>query len=136
MARGLRLALALGSVALAGCVTEISDLGPPTCERSIEENPPVLYTEGVVTDGVYATSAADGELLHYPGGMHYELAHGLGRVPTTTQFLLSFDRYGTRDDGSLAEATGNQAEIVRVDAETLVVKNNSCVEYWLLAIAE
>ena len=42
------------------------------------------------------TSAWDGDLLYFPGGMHYDLRHDLGEVPRTFEAYLSFDRHGTR----------------------------------------
>ena len=124
------VALAL-SPGLAGC---LNDIGTAFCDRSIEGNPPVLYTEGTASEGIYRSSEPDGELLYFPGGMHYALEHKLGERPDYYHFYLSFSRYGTSDD-TLAASAGNQAEIVHVDETRIVVRNGSCADYWLLAVA-
>lgn len=122
------LALAPG---LAAC---LNDIGTAFCDRSIEGNPPVLYTEGTASEGIYSSSEPDGELLYFPGGMHYALEHKLGERPDYYHFYLSFSRYGTSDD-TIAESAGNQAELVHVDEARLVVRNGTCSTFWLLAVA-
>jgi hypothetical protein len=131
----LRATVIVACAALGGCGPDAYNPGPETCDRSEELNPPVLYVDGATEDGVYMTSEWDGELLWFPGGMHYELEHGLGEVPRFFQAYVSFDRHGTRDEGTIALAAGGQAELVRVDAETMVVRNAECVDYWLLVVA-
>ena len=121
--------------ALAGCGPDAYNPGPETCDRSEERNPPVLYADGTTEDGLYRTSEWDGELLWFPGGMHYELEHGLGEVPRCFPAYLSFARHGTRDEGTIALAAGTQVELVRADEETMVVRNAECVDYWLLVVA-
>ncbi len=111
----------------AGC-------GTSTCDRS-EGEQPQEFTEARPQEGVYATSAPDGELLYFPGGTGYALRHHLGAQPQWFQIYLSFERYGTRDGGSLAQAAGNQAEVTCVDDEHLVVINRSCSDYWLRVVA-
>lgn len=138
--RALVAAVLAAGGALTGCGPDSYNPGPETCDRSEEYNPPVLYTDGTVENGVYMTSAWDGELLWFPGGMHYELEHGLGEVPRFFQAYLSFDRHGTREDdeggeGTLALASGAQVELVRANEETMVVRNAECVDYWLLVVA-
>jgi hypothetical protein len=133
--RGTALAL---SMALSAACT------PSTCDRSEDANPLTRYTQGTVTDGVYASATPDGEtsdgetsdggLLYFPGGMRYAIEHKLGGPPRWWQLYLSFDRYGTKN-GTLTQASGNQAEVVCVDKETLNVVNGSCSEYWLRVVA-
>ncbi|MCC6554275.1 MAG: hypothetical protein IT372_14935 [Polyangiaceae bacterium] len=134
-ARATALAVTLGALG-AGC----GDLAPKTCDRSEDANPPVLYTEGTVEGGVYMSTPWDGGgggasgLLYFPGGMRYEIEHKLGGIPRWWQLYLSFDREGI-ETGTLAQAAGNQAEVLHVDACKLVVANGSCSEYWLLVVA-
>jgi hypothetical protein len=122
-----------GLVALAGsgCGTGI---GPETCDRSIANNPPKLYTQGLVEDGIYLSTERDKELLHFPGGMHYKIEHKLGQRPRFWQFQLSFDRVWAKGN-ALAGAVGNQAELRCIDETWIVVANASCVDYWLLVMA-
>ena len=120
-------ALAAGAI---GCDRS----GPFTCDRSVEGNPPVRYTEGEVVDGVYMSSPWEGELLFFPGGMHFLIEHKLGVEPRWINSYLSFDRNGTKTS-SLAPAAGNQVVILEVDALTVMLANDSCVDYWLLVTA-
>lgn len=124
-----------------GCLT---DIGPDTCDRSAEANPAVRYTEGTTVNDTYMTSSWDEELLYFPGGMRYELVHGLGETPSYWLAYLSFNRYGTKnvsdtpteeERGTLAIASGNQAELVGANDETLTLVNGSCSDYWLLVVA-
>lgn len=138
----LSIALAAGlGLAQLGC---LSDLAPDTCDRSADANPPVRYEQGTAESGIYMTSAWDGELLYFPGGMRYELAHHLGETPKLWQAYLSFNRYGTKnvsdspeeqERGTLALATGNQAELVGANEDSLTLVNGSCSDYWLLVVA-
>ncbi len=48
---------------------------------------------------------------------------------------LSFERYGTKSGGTLAQAAGNQAEVTCVDDRHLIIVNGSCSEYWLRVVA-
>jgi hypothetical protein len=139
--RVLQVAIAIAlAAACAGCET----LVPTACDRTEEGNPPVRYTGGRAAGGVYNSAEdPDGgsspwgeELLHFPGGMHYELEHHLGATPRWIQAYLSFNRYGTSEDGgSLAPAAGNQVVIQGADDMVIRVANDSCVDYWLLVTA-
>ncbi|EYF05566.1 Hypothetical protein CAP_3114 [Chondromyces apiculatus DSM 436] len=131
------LALTLSGM---GC-NVLSKLGPANCDRSIDANPPIPYTEGTVEAGVYMSATWDldapkaaQELLYFPGGMRYEIAHHLGEVPRWWTAYLSFDRYGS-DTESLAIAAGNQVEVRDVDDTVITLVNATCSEYWLLLVA-
>jgi hypothetical protein len=68
--------------------------------------------------------------------MHYDLVHGLGTTPRWWGAFLSFDRYGTQEDGGeIAPASGNQAVLVKADDTVLTIANDSCADYWLLVTA-
>ncbi|WP_437609546.1 hypothetical protein WMF20_00085 [Sorangium sp. So ce834] len=126
---GWAAACAVGAAAalVAGCA-------PSRCDRSESANPPVEFTEATPAGGIYETSAPDGELLYFPGGMRYALKHGLGARPRWWQVYLSFESDGTRRGGTLAHAAGNQAEVTCADDEHLIVMNDSCSEYWLRVV--
>lgn len=108
--------------------------GPLTCDRTEEGNPVIRYTEGEAADGVYMSSPWEGELLYFPGGMHYALEHKLGKKPRWVTSYLSFDRDGTKAS-SLAQSAGNQVVILDVDEATVTLANDSCADYWLLVTA-
>jgi hypothetical protein len=130
------------SALFLGCGPDDYNPGPETCDRSIERNPPVKYTQGTIENGIYMTSSWEGEqqdgelgLLYFPGGMHYKLEHNLGEIPRFFAAYLSFDRYGTRDGGTIGLASGNQVELLSADATTMLVRNAECVDYWLIVVA-
>jgi hypothetical protein len=120
------------SLFASGC-NVLNSIGP-NCDRSAANNEPAKYTEGKTENGVYMTSPWAGELLWFPGGMRYELPHGLGATPHFVQAWLSFDQCGTKTS-TVAQASGNQAEVRVVDQDKLVIVNGSCVDYWLLVVA-
>lgn len=129
-----RIAL-IAAIALAAFSAGCETFWPQTCDRSDEGNPPVRYTGGEAHDGVYLSSPWDGELLFFPGGMHYDLVHQLGSTPRWVEGYLAFDRHGTSDGGALAQAAGNQLLIAKMDDTVVRVVNDSCVDYWLLVAA-
>jgi len=124
----LLILLAVGS---AGCET----FGPNQCDDSIAANPLVVYTGGATQDGVYMSSPWTGPLLAFPGGQRYALVHDLPSEPAWILTYLSFDADGTADGGSLAQSTGNQAEVVGVDDLTVQIANDSCSSYYVLVVA-
>lgn len=131
--------IAAAALALAGCGPTDYNPGPETCDRSEAQNKPVLYSGGTRAHGVYMTSAWDGDLLYFPGGMHYLIEHDLGEAPRFFEAYLSFDPHGahneTGDDAPLGLASGNQVELLHVDDTYLKVRNAECVDYWLLVVA-
>lgn len=130
----MRRYAAIFSAALAAGALGCGSPGPLTCDRSEEGNPTIRYTEGEVVDGVYMSSPWEGELLYFPGGMHYSLEHKLGKAPRWVTSYLSFDRDGTKAS-SLAQAAGNQVVILEVDDAAIKLANDSCADYWLLVTA-
>lgn len=109
----------------------ITSVGPKSCDRSDEANPPLTYSDGSVEDGVYMSTPWEGDLLYFPGGMRYRLEHKLGQTPRSWEAFLSFDEHGSRDE-TLAPAAGNQVELVGIDDVAITVRNGSCADYYLL----
>jgi hypothetical protein len=112
-----------------------------TCDTSDPGNPPVWYEGGTAVNGVYASSSAHGDLLHFPAGRRYDLVHHLGFPPIQVQLYWSFAEAGigwdtqSEDKSSLTLASGNSAVILLKNDRFIRVKNDSCVEFWLLAVA-
>lgn len=131
-------------IGLPACST-LNEIGPEICRRPIDDEP-ICYAGGETLDGIYMTSAWDGPLLYFPGGEFYQLRHGLGAVPQVVVPYVAFNGAGITTEpgeggaseerpGSIAPATGNQAEIKRVTDEYIEVLNGSCVDYWLRVVA-
>ncbi len=121
------LALTLG-LAATGCET----FTPSICNR---DTPAIEYGGGQTENGVYMSSDWKGPLLQFNGGETYLLRHHLEGKPRWWQLYLSFDESGAQDGGELAPASGNQAVVTDIDEATLTVKNDSCVNYYLVVTA-
>lgn len=123
------LLLALNAL---GCDV-VTSVGPQSCDRDPEDNPPADFRGGSAEGGIYMSSDWDGELVQFQGGAQIRFFHGLGAVPRSWTVYVSFDRYG--EDGSMAPAAGNQAELVAIDEESLTLRNSSCADYYVLVTA-
>jgi hypothetical protein len=109
-----------------------------TCDTSDEGNLPTWYEAGTAVNGMYASSSSHEGLLHFPGGKRYDLVHHLGFEPIQVQLYWSFAAVGIGWDAqksTLTSAAGNSALILLKNDEFIRVKNDSCVEYWLLVVA-
>ena len=138
MVRGFRffhllVMLALGAAG-SGC-------SAAACDTSDDGNPPTLHEGGKVFNGIYESSSAHGQLLHFPGGKRYDLVHHLGFEPLVVLMYWSFHQTGiavdaqSEDAGTLTLASGNSALTQLANARTIRVKNDSCVEFFLRVVA-
>jgi hypothetical protein len=112
----------------------------PACDTSDEANAPSAHEAGTAVNGVYFSSSSHGTLLSFPGGKRYDLYHHLGFEPIQVQMYWSFASVGIgttdqSDSGSLSPAAGNSALIQLKNDQYIRVKNDSCVDYWLLVVA-
>jgi hypothetical protein len=133
--------LGLGS---AGCGNPLG-IGPDTCDRSLKNNPPIVYSDGTIVNGAYQTSDWGGEWLYFPGGMHYRLEHKLGASPTWVVPYLSFADHGIgsgvdadggeADGGIAAVGAGDPFGVIGSDDTYLTVVNATCVTYFLRVVA-
>ena len=82
----------------------------------------------------YETSTPDGEHLSFNGGTRYCLYHQLGRRPFSVEPWVSFSRYGTAQ-GNEAKPAGNMVEVLLVTDQVIVLRNDTCAEYYLRLIA-
>lgn len=101
----------------------------PDCDRNPDE-PPVEYTEGTTTDGVYESAPPEGPFLHFPSGRTYRLAHGLGQVPTACSSYLAHDEY----PASFAEGAGNQVTFEAWTAAHVDIRNDTCSDVRLRVV--
>lgn len=162
-ARHAIAALLGGAIAVAcvGCPNgNPLGLGPTLCDRSLANNPAVLYKDGKTADGWYQTSDWYGENLStkdgggqpgwllWKGGQHYTLQHDLRCVPTTITGYLSFSEQGLGGDeaglrsaadaapaSNASIASGDDFAIVEVTKDVIVVANQTCSEYFLRVVA-
>jgi hypothetical protein len=105
------------------------------CGDDLREEGPQTYTGGTVVDGQYVSSAWDADaLLEFPPGMTLRLVHGLGAMPRDWQAYIAASREG--DGSELVLATGQEAELVEIDAQAITVQNSTCTDLYLLVTAE
>ena len=127
--------------ALAAFAVMFAGTGCSAACNTSDDVEPELYQGGTVANGIYASSSAHEKLLPFPGGKRYDIYHGLGFEPILVQLYWSFTESGigtdaqTKDASSLALAAGNSALIQLKNEAYIRVKNDSCAEFWLLAVA-
>jgi hypothetical protein len=132
MVDAIRFGALVGSCVLlasAGC----SQFGP-SCDTSDDGNPADHYNEGAVTNGTYMSTPYTGPLLMFEGGKRYYLHHKLGCTPQMIQMFESFTENGL-SAGTMAPCAGNMCELQRVDQTGILVKNDTCSDFYLLVVA-
>lgn len=105
---------------------------------------PVNYTAGTTNKErtYYETGRPDDEMLHFPQGRKYALFHGFGYQPIDINVFLSFRKQlsatGAKNDknkpNNVAESAGNQAVIEAWDDEKIILRNDTCAEFYLRAV--
>ncbi len=112
---------------VAGLAAAPAGCGAP-CDRSNDGNPPIVFREGRSTGAEFETAPPGGPHLFFPGGRRYALVHGLTPPPTlgTVSIALAF-----AEDGSTSPASGNEVVVQEVTDEHVVVKNDTCADFYL-----
>jgi hypothetical protein len=119
----------LVTAAFASCLA----LGcSPPCETSTSEA--VTYDGGTKANGVYESSAINGQYLHFPGGRRYALRHGLSTTPQVISIFVAFEEYPLKEN-NFSPAAGNQAVIEVVDSEIVQVRNDTCDDLYVRVVA-
>ena len=127
--RFLVLACACLLAAVGGC----GQFGP-ACDTSDNSNPATPYEDGTARDGTYMTSPWTGRLLLFEGGKRFDLHHKLGCTPRHIDMYESFNEQGLAA-GTVAPCAGNMCELQRVDQTGILVKNDTCSDFYLLVVA-
>lgn len=108
----------------------------PSCypsERVVSTG--IRYTAGA--QRVYMTSGPEGPFLPFEGGTVLRLRHQLGTNRLLVQVKLSFSEHPLASGGGGSSfAAGNQAVVQREDADEVVVKNDSCANYYIRVLVE
>jgi hypothetical protein len=75
-------------------------------------------------------------LDHFPPDTELHFKHGLGVVPTLIKTYLAFSKEGTNGPmgGDVTENAGNQGRIQCVDAEEIVITNDTCEEDFYIRV--
>jgi hypothetical protein len=130
----------LGFVLCLSAFAVVSEIGLGStlgCSNCPPARPPERFKGGrVYADGFYETSQVDDEMLPFPAGSAYEIEHQLGRTPVSVLPYVSFVArpYETGDDVTLA--SGNLTLIEGWDARTIVVRNDTCSDFFIRVVVE
>lgn len=92
---------------------------------------------------VYQTGEPQGEMLYFPEGRRYDLVHGLGVTPASVDLYVSFRRELTdpneasdkTEPNNVSPSAGNQAVIEVWNDRIIRVRNDTCAEFYLRAVA-
>jgi hypothetical protein len=79
----------------------------------------ILLSEDSVEDGIWESSAWDGELFPIEPQTTVRLKHRLGKVPRSIDVYTSFKKKG----GLLSPASGEQISIVEVNKDSIILRN-------------
>jgi hypothetical protein len=126
--------LALFPGALVGGTLGCSNCPPP---KPIDD-----FRGGhVYPSGYYETNTLREEMLPFPAGGAYRIEHHLGRLPLLVMPYLSFvarPDLETQEDGvgNFTLASGNLALIEHADEEVVVVRNDTCADFYLRVVVE
>jgi hypothetical protein len=143
MTRRARFTLLL-SLCLSPLAWGASYGAPPVlgCSNCPPHQPIQEFKGGHVTPGgFFETGAPDEPMLPFFGGYAYEIKHGLGSIPkTVTPYLAFVERpYEQPKDSGLAHVAlvaGNLALFERWDDEAVIVRNDSCSDFYLRVVIE
>lgn len=111
---------------LSGCseLDNCPDAGDPIeIPRRAEDTDPLFYE----------SAPWGGELTAFPSDTDMHFIHDLGHTPTVVKTYLAFSKSGT-SQGDVTENAGNQARIQCVDAERIVVTNDTCEEDFFIRV--
>jgi hypothetical protein len=129
----------VGAWAAGACSASDCRVGP-------DSNPVVAFRGGVTyaADGApagegrpamyYETSTPDGEHIDFNGGSRFCIYHNLGRRPFHVEPWVSFKPTGV-NGGNEAKPAGNMLEVLHVDECVIIVRNDSCGDYYLRVLA-
>lgn len=129
----------------AGPLVGVSPVGPRSvlgCSSCPPAQPAERYSGGhVYARAFYETNALDEPMLPFRAGEAYEIEHRLGVVPLTVLPYLSFvQRPDLESEKSgvkhVALGSGNEALIVDQTEEMVVVRNDTCADFYLRVVVE
>ncbi|MBI2394846.1 MAG: hypothetical protein HYV09_35080 [Deltaproteobacteria bacterium] len=131
---------ALGAVALVGL--SVAVVAPPFagCGPACPPSERVIVEGKRVTTGAarfYETSGPEGPFLPFEGATLLRIRHGLGAAPQKVVVMLAFTEHPqSPGGGGYSFAAGNQAIVLRQDADEVAIKNDSCAKYWVRVTVE
>lgn len=112
---------------LLGC-----DLG---CDKE-DKDEATPYTDGRVNADrtIYETNDWNEAFVKFPAGRRLSIEHGLGIEPEIFTWL-AFDELPFEVKRSAAESAGNMVIILKNEDGMIVVRNDTCQDFWLRLVA-
>ncbi len=124
----------LGVGLIAATVSVGCDVITAGCGAELEAEPPVSYSSGLTTNGIYRSSSWEpADWVDFPPGATVRFEHALGTEPLAWQAYVATSRDG--DGATLVLATGNDVELVGIDDEAVTVHNGTCVDFFVVVVA-
>jgi len=124
---------ALGLPALVAALFAHAQACNPPCtgpDRNFGAESGRKFSSG--TDLVFETSPIDGPFIPFEGAAEYHIQHGLGFKPYQVDITLSFSQYPEIfGNGGSAPSAGNESLILSTDDQEVVIKNDTCADYWM-----
>jgi hypothetical protein len=126
-----RVLLAALFLALTGC-DQLDNC--PDGKDPIPADPKKGYTN--LEAFTYESAPWDRDFQPFPPNTDVHFEHGLGVQPFLVKTYLSFKSEGTNGagGGDATENAGNQARIQCVDAERIVIENDTCEEDFFIRV--
>jgi hypothetical protein len=104
------------------------------CDKQSSSDPARPYTGGRIEGGVYITNGWNEPFVEFDAGVTLSFEHGLGSEPEVFTWL-SFWELPFADDKNASQSAGNQVVIEAVDSEKIVVRNDTCQDFYLRLVA-
>jgi hypothetical protein len=111
---------------LLGC-----DLG---CDKEDDEPMPYVYGRVNVDRTIYETNDWNESFVKFSAGRRLSIEHGLGGEPEIFTWL-AFDPLPFAQKRSAAESAGNMVIILKNQDGVIVVRNDTCQDFWLRLVA-
>jgi len=98
---------------------------------------PIVVADGESTGTLYESAPWDGDWLFFPPGTVYRFEHGLGTEHIVVQAYVAFERRPFEGDPppGAAQSAGDLSLLEAVTADTFDLRNNTCAELYLRAVA-
>jgi hypothetical protein len=131
--RALALVLVVAAAATTGSLASCQAAG---CDTAPESNPPSDYNGGkvLIDGGPYLTSEPDERHINFGAGAQVRVHHGLGGRPQTIELWVSHSPTGLQGGNEVVPA-GDMAQVICVNDDFVLVRNNTCDELYLRVVA-
>jgi hypothetical protein len=110
-----------------------SNLACSDCE--VHGDPVLKYNHGKTSEGYYESSGWNDEWVYFPQGRTYQFVHDLGTEKYVVTLYLAFHPRPLENKAGSSESSGNMGTIEIVTPEYFQVRNDTCAEMYIRAVA-